>query len=179
MTGWFPPGRPRNLGFSRTSRILPRLPSAPPRSDRMAMAWTPIVTSSRFLDPRSPPRPRSLEPVRSDLQSPLGRRGRLLHGRPSGQKHRCTRAAAPPPGDGPPGPEDRSYYYPPSATANGSSGAVSLNKSTSEHVRPRHLVLMGLPGRRSGSPRTPSSRGVTIAQGPSDPIRGVPDPRES
>ena len=46
------------------------------------MAWTPIVTSSRFLDPRSPPRPRSLKPVRSDPQSRLRRRSGTAPPRP-------------------------------------------------------------------------------------------------
>jgi hypothetical protein len=78
LTGQFPPGRPLIPGFLWD--FWPRFagPVGSSQGQQGARAWIRIVTSSCRLNPRFPPRPRSLEPARQDPEPPLRRRGRLL-----------------------------------------------------------------------------------------------------
>ena len=91
MAGWPPPGPPRFLGGFPELRRRRRILSVPPGSDRVPGVWTSIVTSTRLLDPRLPPRP-MVSRTRSSPTSRLSprHRGRFLQvRRDATQRHRC------------------------------------------------------------------------------------------
>jgi len=67
--------------FSGTFGIPLRFRLDPPRSNSGAITGTSIVTISSPRDPRFPPRPRSLDPTRSDPDSHLRHPRRLLQDR--------------------------------------------------------------------------------------------------
>jgi hypothetical protein len=108
---------------------------APPQSNRVAIPWTSIVTSSHLLDPRFPhdrglsnrcvPGPGSP----SDIVG--GSSGTAL----TEHEFQCTWPTVPCRDGGRPWSPNQAHYYPLPAAVNGSSKAASLNKKTTEHGR--------------------------------------------
>src|SRR5947207_3303010 len=79
--GRFLRDHPWFAAFSGTFGHHLRVLLAPPKANSVPITGTSIVPSSCRRDPRFPPRPRSLEPTRSDPASPLRLPRRLLQDR--------------------------------------------------------------------------------------------------
>src|SRR4051794_16166910 len=88
--GQFPPGPPLDLGFLRDLWLLSAAPAGSPQANSGVITSISPVTTSSLRDPRSPPRPRSLDPTRSDSDSTLRHPRQFLQDRRREQRFLCT-----------------------------------------------------------------------------------------
>jgi len=173
LAGRPPPGPPRLLGDFAELRRRHLILSAPPGSDRVPRVWTSIVTSTRLLDPRLPPRPMGSRTGSFPHHALLRHRGRLLQVRRDWTNRPVykARVASPPPR---PAMVSRSspitYLF--SLAVIGSSGADPLDRTSAVHHRapPTTPALLD-------SPLRPRARLLQVRHVRADHGRGPVTPR--
>ena len=159
-----PPGPPPIHGGFRDLSDPIAGPVSSSQSNRVAIPWTSIVTSSHLLDPRFPhdrglsnrcvPGPGSP----SDVVG--GSSGTAL----TEHEFQCTWPTVPSRDGGSPWSPNQAHYYPLSAAVNGSSKAASLNKKTTEHGRGPPPLSTTFPGLQSRLPHSPLRRRGRLLQ---------------